>query len=289
MAVDERTADLLSALAPPFRLKNGPDFILSQRAPGNIAGATLWLQNPTDRPMPVSFWLDFERGGDSRVIDMFRGTLAPLEVGALAVPVSIRFRRPHAVHFKVGPGKNREEWVRDAPRIREASAGHLDRDATAKGMLTGLAGLALVGVGHFTIARAGGDVGTTFSAMWTLEGADPSSVWGGAPATWTRVWAPDGAEPTTFVHEAKPQSELVVARPLMFAQWVLTFLGGALVMLALLKAGIDGLPGLMATVAAAFVVFFAAGSLFRSHFPGLHSTVVIEPLVVRDGEGVIRA
>ena len=68
MAIDERTADLLSALAPPFRLSGGPDFILSQRAPGNFAGATPWLQNPTDVPMPVSFSLTIERGvaGKSR-------------------------------------------------------------------------------------------------------------------------------------------------------------------------------------------------------------------------------
>ncbi len=32
MAIDERTVDLLAALAPPFRLTGAPDFVLSQWA-----------------------------------------------------------------------------------------------------------------------------------------------------------------------------------------------------------------------------------------------------------------
>ncbi len=128
----DRRAAVLAALAPPFRLSGGPDFILSQRAPGTVpvSGATLWLQNPTERPVSIRFVATVD-GGKGRGTDVFSATLAPLEVGALAVPVSIRFSRPHAVKFLVVSESRGRDHSADPPRIRAATPRHVDREATA--------------------------------------------------------------------------------------------------------------------------------------------------------------
>lgn len=89
MAMDAAmaSADLLGLIAPPLRISRGPDFILVKRAPGPIpvAGATLWLQNPTNAPMEVRVWIAFEDAPSNVATpDRFVGTLAPLEVGVLS-------------------------------------------------------------------------------------------------------------------------------------------------------------------------------------------------------------
>ena len=178
------SADLLGQIAPPLRIRGGPDFILFERAPGPtpVAGATLWLQNPTNAPMEVRAWIAFDSApAKVAVPDRFVGTLAPLRGG--------RARCPGVDHVQ---GAVRAQVRSDGPlggsQGPSDHAGHLDREATAKGILFGLAGVALTGVGHFRVTHVGGDVGSGFSASWDFSGADPAIV--GAEATWTRVWAP---------------------------------------------------------------------------------------------------
>ena len=124
------SADLLGQLAPPLRMSGGPDFILVKRAPGPtpVAGATLWLQNPTNAPMEVKAWLSFE--GAQGVPDRFVGTLGPLEVGVLAVPVSITFKLQLGLKFTLTGARRRQEserpqrvtWTVRPPRKGSSSA-----------------------------------------------------------------------------------------------------------------------------------------------------------------------
>ncbi len=277
------SADLLGQIAPPLRIRGGPDFILFERAPGAIpvAGATLWLQNPTNAPMEVRAWIAFDSApAKVAVPDRFVGTLAPLEVGVLAVPVSITFRVPYVLKFGL-MGRSA------AARVRATTPGSLDREATAKGILFGLAGVALTGVGHFRITHVGGDVGSGFSASWDFSGADPAIV--GAEATWTRVWAPRDAPDTVFVHSAAPPRAIETN----------TRIGNYVAVLAAFVVAIIGyniaapVVGVVPAIVLAAVVFMAAGyaalALLKIALPGLVPAEVIGSLVLRDGVGVTRA
>jgi hypothetical protein len=278
------TADLLAVIAPPFRLDGGPDIILSQRAPGNVAGATLWLQNPTNAPMEVVFAISY-RDGPAKVrrADRFLCTLAPLEVGVLAAPISIRFTQPHTIGFTVaGPPHGAT-----APRVRAVTKGRLDNVATLKGILAGAAGLALVGVGHFTVTHIGGNVGRYFSAEWPVSGAEPSLV--NAEATWTRIWAPADSPPTTFSHRAEPPRQ-VETMPSRVAYGV-TLPAMALMPFEFSFASqfVGIVPGIALTLALLIASIYGAHAILKAAFPSLYPIDTFGSLVVRDGDGVTPA
>lgn len=267
------SADLLGQLAPPLRISGGPDFILVKRAPGPtpVAGATLWLQNPTNAPMKVQAWLSFE--GASGMPDRFVGTLAPLEVGVLAIPVSITFKLQLGLTFTLTGNSA-------AARVRATTEGHLDRDATAKGILVGMAGLAVFGVGHFRVAHVGGDVGRFFSATWDFSGAFPASV--GAEATWTRLWAPADTPNTVFVHDAAPP-RAIEREALRGGTWLATLAAfvSAIVGYSVVSSVVGVLPALAVAVVALIAGAYLATALLKAVLPGLFPSEVIGSLVLR--------
>jgi len=274
------SADLLGRMAPPLRISGGPDFILLKRAPGPtpVAGATLWVQNPTDAPMEMRVWLAFE-DANAAVLDRFVGTLAPLEVGVLAVPVSIRFKLRYALGLHLTGSSA-------APRVRATTEGHLDREATSKGTLIGLAGLALTGVGHFRVTHVGGDVGKYFKANWDFSGADPAIV--GVEATWTRVWAPSGAPETVWVHSATPPRAIETTRT---GNWLATLAAFifAIIGFSVASPVVGALPAIAIAVVVLVATAYLATALLKRALPGLFPSEVIGSLVLHDGVGVTRA
>jgi hypothetical protein len=288
MATDEDmgTADLLALIAPPFRLRGGPDFVLAQCASVTFPaeGATLWLQNPTNSPMPVLFWIGYENvPAKVASADSFRSTLAPLEVGALVVPISTRLTRPHTIGFHVrGPSRGSA-----APRVRAATKGHLDRDATLKGIAVGVAGLALFGVGHFRVTHIGGEAGSSFDTTWQVTVTGPGLA--NAEATWTRIWAPADSPPTTFIHNAAPSQQFRTI-PSRMAYGVI------LAALALIPFEYNNFAspfvghssGILLTLALFIPSIYGAHALLRAAFPGLYPTDTMGSLVPRDGNGIVR-
>jgi hypothetical protein len=278
MATDEQigTADLLGLIAPPFRIVYGPDFILSRRAPGllPVAGATVWLQNPTTEPMPVSVLV-----GERR--ERIHGTLAPLEVGVLSVPVSPKSaRHGRELQFVIAGGPT------TAPRVRAVTKGHLARGATMKGIAEGLAGLAFGGVGRFTVAHVGDDVANPFIAKWELEGVDAAVV--AAETTWTRIWALPAWPPATFTHEA-PATETVQV-PRTWAKLVL--IAATLVVPATVVNALKDIVGgawFVALVALAVLMFALIWNSLRTAFPNSFRTETMGPLIGPEGDGVERA
>lgn len=277
--------DLLALLAPPFQLDGGPDFLLYQRAPGRapVAGATLVLQNPTATPMPVRFVVSFKDvPGKDHFADVFTATLAPLEVGVLAVPISIRFHRPHTIQFFVmGSRTGTAE-----SRVREATPGHLDQEATIKGILSGVAGLALIGIGRFTVTRVGGSVGWSYLTSWEIAGADP--ILSGSEASWTRIWAPADSPASAWVQEAAAPRTIETMTGC--AGWGITFAALALLPIEynFLSQSVGLLLGVALTGMFGLLSLFAGHRLLRIALPSLYPKDTIGSLVLRDGAGVSR-
>lgn len=179
------SADLLGELGAPFHLIHGPDALVSRRALSG-RGITAYLQNPYRETMGVTLALGVD--GEARENqDVVEVDLEPLEVIAVILPV----RAQHGSRLKLRIGS---DFAR-SDRVREARPGHLNLGRSALGIASGIVGLLMMPVGHFSWSRSGGDTLNPLELDLTLDG--PLSV-SGLPMSIT-LWAPPG----TAAHVAR--------------------------------------------------------------------------------------
>ena len=201
------TTDLLSSLAPAFHLAAGPDIIVLRSANG-APGVSVLLQNPYVAPLATTIAVG--RKDDTSLPDHITVTLGPLEVGRLVIP--LRLKKGTEAKVKINCERQKQA------RTRAKGRGALDVPNSALGILGGLITLALTPVGHFSVARKGGDVTNPFSLPFEMAaGSETGRI------TYERLWSPAGVPPPEVRVVRRPE----VGRVLTPAGYLFAAVGGA--------------------------------------------------------------
>jgi hypothetical protein len=267
------TTDLLSSLAPAFHLAAGPDIIVLRSANGS-AGVTVLLQNPYAAPLATTIAVG--RKDDTSLPDHIAITLAPLEVGRLAIP--LRFKEGTEAKVNISCERQRQS------RARAKGRGALDVPDSALGILGGLLTLALTPVGHFSVTRKGGDVTNPFSLPFEMAaGAETGRI------TYERLWSPAGVPPPEVKVVRRPEAGRVLTAP----GYVLAASGGALgallgiAMLSLLQALVSDKQALgVAAIVAIYGSWIVVGCGLAYGFLRYKLPVVTRPRLSYLGDAV---
>jgi RNA polymerase subunit RPABC4/transcription elongation factor Spt4 len=247
---DPATADLLSAAgASPFAISYGPDAVVTRDA-GLAGGMTVWLQNPFSCELDVKIGVG---RGSNGVEESVMVRLHPLEVGCLSVPVLVD---PHS---ELELAISSPPLPQSTQRARQSQAAwRLDKRGTGAGLLKGAAGLALFGVGRFSVSHTGGSTGNPLKLRF--ETSNPQRA--GARIQYDRIWAPAGTPPTVpvVVHRNAGEWELTA---LGKASLVAVFIGVYALALPILPHPDQTTSVIVLGVAAALVVLCAVAFKFR--------------------------